>query len=34
MENCTVEIKCAIQTHHLSPKPHLFNKYNKNSQLT
>jgi len=28
------KIQCAIQERHFSPKPHLLNKYNKNSQST
>jgi hypothetical protein len=28
------EIQCTIQLFHFSPKPHFFNKYKRNSQLT
>jgi hypothetical protein len=33
-ENHTEEIQCTIQERYLSPNSHLFNKYNKNFQLT
>jgi hypothetical protein len=32
MEKHTEEKQCAIQEHHFSPKPHLFNLYNKKSK--
>jgi hypothetical protein len=29
MENHIIDMQCTIQSHHLPPKPHLNNKYNK-----
>jgi hypothetical protein len=33
-ENLTEEMQKDIHEHHFAPKPHLFNIYNKKSQLT